>query len=326
MNLVVSGLVAVVAVGLVFIAGGTLLFWVRERREPMVASLMYHRFASDEGVARRSGRYCISAARFREHLVALQAEGYVTVGGHDVLRMTQVQTWWGRRAIHITIDDGCQSVQDVAVPILAGLGARATLFVTLDPRAEVFVEAGDGQGRMSDETMRALDPAVVEVGAHGVSHRPLRGLSPAEQCAELLGGRQGLESILGRRVDLFSVPGNWFDAECLRRAAECGFVGVWVSEAGANHSGSHPLRLRRIQVDGDLSASALLSRLRPWGLAVARMRSLIRKAPARLLGPRVWLPIRSWVVQRLWGRGGPATLRGWVGLLLGGCVWLMRTL
>ncbi len=58
----------------------------------------------------------------------------------------------------------------------------------------------------SDEVCRLGSGHTVEVGAHGVSHSALSGLSPAEQRSEIQQSKARLEGILGQPVRSFAYP------------------------------------------------------------------------------------------------------------------------
>jgi len=69
------------------------------------------------------------------------------------------------------------------------------------------------------EQLRAMDPALVTVGSHSLSHPILTTLGADEREAEIVQSRCRLEEGLGRRVDLFCYPNGSHDPALVRQAA-----------------------------------------------------------------------------------------------------------
>ena len=95
--------------------------------------------------------------------------------------------------------------------------------------------------------LRALDPAIVTIGSHTLSHSILTSLPPAEVECELADSRRILESRLGRPVEEFAYPNGDFDEQVLACARRHYAVAVSVEEAFVR-PGSDPLRLPRVNV------------------------------------------------------------------------------
>lgn len=70
------------------------------------------------------------------------------------------------------------------------------------------------------DELRALDPAIITIGSHTLTHPILPGSAPGELEREIGASRELLERRLGRRVECFSYPNGEFDAAadaCVRR-------------------------------------------------------------------------------------------------------------
>lgn len=70
------------------------------------------------------------------------------------------------------------------------------------------------------DELRGLDPSLVTIGSHTLTHPILPALSPAAAEFEISESRRTLEARLDRTVDLFSYPNGDLDAatrECVRR-------------------------------------------------------------------------------------------------------------
>lgn len=102
----------------------------------------------------------------------------------------------------------------------ARLAKATAAFVPSELDREAFDLAG------WDE-LRTLDPAIVTVGSHSLTHPVLPSMSPAEIEAELRDSRRLIEAKLGRAAEFFSYPNGDVDELTLRgvrrhyRAAVC---------------------------------------------------------------------------------------------------------
>jgi peptidoglycan/xylan/chitin deacetylase (PgdA/CDA1 family) len=267
--------------------------WFDEARRPRVICLMYHRFATPAAYAGLTGAerlFRVTIDRFDEQLRYLVARGYHCVSADAVVDFVTRRAALPQPAVQITIDDGSASVLEHAQPILRRHGCRATLFLTTDAAAAVFAESGER--RLSEAELRGLDPAAIELAAHGVSHYPLVDLDDAALARELERCRADVERISGRATQHLAIPGGWYDRRVLQAAAAAGFRGVWLSDAGANRPGRDPLRIRRLNVDGFAELAEFEALFAPLAVAQRRSFSALKRLPARLLGPGRWLPLR----------------------------------
>ena len=79
--------------------------------------------------------------------------------------------------------------------------------------------------RMSDQRIRQL-AARHEIGAHGMSHRDLTTLSPADKRQEIDGSKKWLEDLLGQPIEMFCYPFGRFDGDTRTAVIESGFQGA----------------------------------------------------------------------------------------------------
>jgi peptidoglycan/xylan/chitin deacetylase (PgdA/CDA1 family) len=143
------------------------------------------------------------------------------------------QNGGGRRPYLLTLDDGYVSVLDIAAPILARRKQPALLFV---PPAMLGEETSPERIVSADE-LRELQRSGFEIGAHGLDHRRLVGLSEDElrrQCSE---ARERLADLLGTLPRAFSYPYGAFDTAACRAVAAAGFeVGFAVDRSAGIHA------------------------------------------------------------------------------------------
>lgn len=152
-----------------------------------------------------------------------------------------------RRTVVLTFDDGCRCFRDHAWPELAARGMTATLFA-------VAGELGgtnrwdEAAGERREDLLAATDlarlaDAGAEIGAHGYSHRELRGLSGDALHRETAGAREALAAALGRPVLTFCYPYGRFDPsaeEAVRAAGYLAAAGIH-GHPGARAGNLHAL-------------------------------------------------------------------------------------
>lgn len=118
----------------------------------------------------------------------------------------------GARLAAVTFDDGFVSFQDTALPELEIRKIPCTLFVV----AQKLGCYPDWPGYVPDSTfiepiltaeqLCRLPTDLVTIGSHTLTHPTMTLLNEQEARRELLGSREELERVLGRKITLFSFP------------------------------------------------------------------------------------------------------------------------
>ena len=104
--------------------------------------------------------------------------------------------------------------------------------------------------------LRALDPRIITVGSHTLTHPILPSLGEAELEYEIGGSRRALEEKLGRPVELFAYPNGDADAATVASVRRHYAAAVTVEE-GWVPRGADPHLLPRINVPGSVLRLAL---------------------------------------------------------------------
>lgn len=287
-------------------SAGLLLAWsvvvAQAARRPRVVCLMYHRAASRAAYEQLEGGervFTLPEDSFDEQLGWLRAQGHDFVSADDVARFARGECALGDRSVLITIDDGCASAYTRMLPVLRRHRATAILFVTTDPRAAIFQEAGDENRRVTDQEIRELVAGGVAIGSHAVSHRPLSAMGEDEIRDELAASKRTLEEATGGNVRHFAVPANWYDERVLRVAREVGYDTVFCSRPDTVRAGMPTFGLPRINVEGQLDLAGFARALAPSAIAQRRLVLALRGLPKRIAGPRAWEAIRRSVLPRI---------------------------
>jgi peptidoglycan/xylan/chitin deacetylase (PgdA/CDA1 family) len=188
----------------------------------MFAVLLYHGIEDGTPSARPMDdvdrEYVLDRSRFEAHVAYLGAKPSSSI------------------PVVISFDDGDLSGHTTAAPLLERHGLRGQFFV---------VSRWIGQpGFMSADQLRDLVQRGHGVHSHSRTHARLPSLSAAEIDDEVQGSRADLETILGRPVTQFSIPGGAYDSRVIESARRAGYQTVFNSIEGYNDESSGE-RLRR---------------------------------------------------------------------------------
>ena len=105
------------------------------------------------------------------------------------------------------------------------------------------------------EDIRRLDPSLVEIGAHTLSHPILSRCAPDAQREEVGGCKSEIERELGREVTAFCYPNGMpedFTRETESIVEESGFTSAVMACGGFSGADSTPYRLERLGAPLDL--------------------------------------------------------------------------
>ena len=129
-----------------------------------------------------------------------------------------------RDDVAISFDDGNVSDLEHAMPALRERGVVATFFV---------VAGRLGTPHFLDEdAVGALAAGGMEIGCHGMLHRPWRGLDVQALHEELVEAKTVLERALKRPVTRAACPFGSYDRRVLRTLRGCGYEHVYTSDGG----------------------------------------------------------------------------------------------
>jgi peptidoglycan/xylan/chitin deacetylase (PgdA/CDA1 family) len=134
-----------------------------------------------------------------------------------------------RTDARITFDDGNASDLEHALPALYRRGLTATFFV-------VAGRLG-APGFLDARGVRALAAAGMEIGCHGMRHRPWRRLDQHALQEELVHAKRLLEDVVERPVTEAACPFGSYDRRVLRHLRRCGYTRVYTSDRGTARPG-----------------------------------------------------------------------------------------
>jgi peptidoglycan/xylan/chitin deacetylase (PgdA/CDA1 family) len=151
--------------------------------------------------------------------------------------------------VALSFDDGTEDNHSVLLPILREYGITATVYVTTGyiGQPNPWLSPDAGVRFMTDDELRDLHAAGVEVGAHTVTHPDLERLSRDECAREMRSSRATLESILSAPVTTFAYPFCSYGPQTLAAARDIGFTSAVTCHG---RGGWRPFELRRTMITG----------------------------------------------------------------------------
>jgi GT2 family glycosyltransferase/peptidoglycan/xylan/chitin deacetylase (PgdA/CDA1 family) len=197
-------------------------------------------------------QYGVPPARLAEHLDALRGSDWAFVDLGAVLAALEGRGRLPPKALLLTFDDAYVDLLEDGCPLLSARGIPAVAFAVAGLTGganEWDRPLGARELRLADaEGLRALAAHRVEVGSHGMTHRPLAKLAPADAAREARESAERLESFGLPRPRAFSYPhGEWTEAvaEAVRGAGYDVAFTVTPGEVGRS---SHCWALPRVEV------------------------------------------------------------------------------
>jgi peptidoglycan/xylan/chitin deacetylase (PgdA/CDA1 family) len=254
---------------------------MRTRGGPVV--LMYHGFAA----ARRSDDFenlMVPEQRLRQQLDHLRRAGWTALDLDGYLAALA----WRRvpRSFIVTLDDGFRSVLELGAPILAAAGVPAVLFMPaglVGGHCSWMPDLATEPLLTADE-LRAVRAMGIEVGAHGLDHVSLLGMSDAELRRQTAGARERLADLTGAAPRSFAYPYGDFDQRAQAAVQTAGFeVAFSVFDDAGRYA------ISRVDVNATDNASSFRVKLLPgyrrWWRAMNRLGPARRTAGRLIRGP-----------------------------------------
>lgn len=206
--------------------------------------LMYHAVGSPMPSALAD--LTVAPDLLAEQLSALRDDGWALLGLTEALAAHAA----GGRVVALTFDDGFRDFAEAAVPALAAVGARATLYV---PTRAIGRTATWLPAPASDLPLLSVAELVdvaaegVEIGSHGAEHVPMDVLPGAEAGRHLAESRRVLADLVRQPVASFCYPHGYHSAALRRRVAAAGYTNACAIGHRLD-DGAEPLAVQRLMV------------------------------------------------------------------------------
>jgi peptidoglycan/xylan/chitin deacetylase (PgdA/CDA1 family) len=229
--------------------------WARNARsQTSVRILSYH------AIGQGTCNLCVTLRDFEAQIRWLHQK-YQIVSLGEFLASQAHGSDWPADAVMLTFDDALECVYTCAFPILRASGVPFSVFVPTAHVGGVFPLFNDRLPVLSWPQVKHLsDSGLVDFGSHGVSHRPLPELGPDQVHEELEQSRLKIEAAVERPCRAFCYPQSRVDKLSQKIIASCGYECAF-GAAGLTRAGTPMYRLRRFQVERDMSLETFSTRL-----------------------------------------------------------------
>jgi peptidoglycan/xylan/chitin deacetylase (PgdA/CDA1 family) len=149
----------------------------------------------------------------------------------------------------VTFDDGFQNFYEHAMPELKKRQIPVVMFVIADASGKAFGPLGHSEKVMSLDQLRSLPEELVTIGSHTLTHPMLSTLSEDEARQEIAGSRAKLESILNRKIRLFSFPFGCFNHRLVELCKDAGYSRVFTTLPKCAFAERGEFAVGRVRVD-----------------------------------------------------------------------------
>lgn len=241
---------------------------------PCVAVLMYHALGNDRSECEGAEPpYVISSRQFESHLALLAEQGLRARSVAQLLATPADR----RRSVSFTFDDGHRS-NAVAAERIASGGGSADFFINSSRVGKIH--------NLGWCDLRVMADAGMSIQSHGLDHRYLDEMTPAEIVAQVADSKKAIEDKLGRPVTLFAPPGGRVVPQLRQVAARAGYSAVCSSRVGLWRTDARAWDVPRLAVLQSTSDAQLARWLQQvwWEIATCQARYLALASAKRVLG------------------------------------------
>lgn len=224
-----------------------------------VVSLTFHDVLdNDEQNKDQKGEefYNLRTNELERLLSELRKLGYHSVSSRDFRAWQLGKKTLPERSVVLTFDDGYASHMEIVAPLLMRHRFTGTFFVTTDLIGTT--------GHVTWEQLKKMIFLGMEIGSHGVTHKPLTKCTPEELSNEIVESKRVLEEKLGIPIQSMAVPGGFWNKTVAEVAEKAGYEAVWASTIGTNGKETNALGLRRVVVRRPFSVQRVVSMVEGW--------------------------------------------------------------
>jgi peptidoglycan/xylan/chitin deacetylase (PgdA/CDA1 family) len=202
-------------------------------------ALAYHGVA-EVPLGRDPDALFVAPAELRRQIARLREWGYRLISFGELAE--EVAGGEGTGSAALTFDDGLVDNLEALAPLLAEVGARATVFVVSGWLGQPH-PAATWTRIVTPEELRDLHAAGIEIGAHSLTHPDLSVLSYEQALSELASCKRQLEEVLGEPVKVAAYPFGRATEETARACRDASFRAACVATGRGDWS--DPYRLPR---------------------------------------------------------------------------------
>ncbi len=155
--------------------------------------------------------------------------------------------------IALTFDDGCSSVTDYALPELKKRRFPFSVFPV--------VEKVESSGSLKWNELKSMMSANVEIGSHGMTHKPLYSLLQDELNYEVRDSKEIIDEQLNIKTTYFALPFGVYGRRSLKTLRNSGYYTVFSTRSKLNYDPNLFIQ-HRLNVKSTMSLSEFESLLK----------------------------------------------------------------
>lgn len=216
-----------------------------------VPVLTYHRVVALPAVGELD--LIVDPTVFADEMAALKGAGYHPISQTQLFDALYKGASLPARPIIISVDDGYVDDVRAVLPVLQHNHFVATFFVITGRTRE--------PGFLTDDQIRELDRAGMDVEDHTIHHLDLRQMSAVDLKHETAGSRKDLEKIVGHPIYAFAYPAGEYDDTVVQAVKDAGYTFAYTTMGGTTISTASPLTMPRLHIGRDETPSGILSLL-----------------------------------------------------------------
>ena len=165
-------------------------------------------------------KYSISQFDFDAQLNMIEQASLNVLTADDLINKT-IHKYKNGSDLLITFDDGHLSNFNIAMPLIANKGLKATFFITTDWIGK--------KNYMNERQIFEMFKQGMSIQSHGKTHNFLDEMSEEDVYDELSSSKLKLENIVGQEVLSLSIPGGRLNNTVIKCAKTVGYKNIFTS-------------------------------------------------------------------------------------------------
>ncbi|KAF0192017.1 MAG: polysaccharide deacetylase [Gammaproteobacteria bacterium] len=236
-----------------------------------VPVLTYHRVLTERPAGSRFNIY-VTVDELEQQMLSLKQRGFQFVTFRDIADGVRP-----KKPVILSFDDGYEDNHRNLLPLLKKHAARAVIYVlgdrTITDNHWDIAQGEPAAALMSDEQLLECHRSgLVEIGAHGMTHRKLTQLDVAALGNDVSASKTALESLIGDEVVSFAYPyGVYADRE-VAAVRSAGYLFGVGTVNGPVRMADDRMRVRRITMFPGTDRLQFRKKTSGWYLRYCRLK------------------------------------------------------
>lgn len=213
--------------------------------------LVYHHVRAQQGWAKStwSWKMTVTPQTFEKHLQWMVDHGYTSIDLDTYVAIMRGETAGPQKPVVITFDDNNANQYTDALPILKKHGLMSVIYI---------VTGRIGAFTLTEEQIKEMSAAGMDIQSHTISHRVLPALPTSEIDRELSESKKRLEELTGKPIRHVAYPGTAHNQKVRERAAAMGYVTGTIMDPRTATEKDDFMKLPRIMMTDDTNLEKVL--------------------------------------------------------------------